>query len=457
MDKESSNWAPIEAFGGYQKIGSGGKPKGERQTLEIAASTLASQVLGPSFPTIPDWPRMVMTRENSFLANMHTLCQTLQRRGALYENTFVDYYVQEVGQIIKSIRNRNDYAFLDSLSRSIREVINAGNFVFRNIYQSPYLFMYSLICGPERILVCAKETPIWKPRYLQQGTIEEWARQNIAMQFSIPYRLHDFYSETTIVIPEYFLAVDDLADLTIPEPAREIEESLEEAFFRKHFIVPPEGAEIFIKHGGDLEKFTIMERGKMLWGKAMTRQGEYLLGLDLDEGSIDSRQFLLLPSEASEKAEDKLGKILAEVYRDMVISINILTPFRIRDGGRGDAGDEDKKPKKYQWVYIPRVKRIPTRKKEGDGDVIIDRMPPRPHKVSGFKRIGNITPNQIRRIREFETRTGIRVLENLPEGYTFVKPHVRPKDALESEFLKLPKFIKRRIEVELSQPTSVRV
>lgn len=301
--------------------------------------------------------------------------------------------------------------------------------------------------GREQFLFSAKTTPAWKPIYLREATQEDLQKQRQVIFGYVPQRLHEFDRNDSVVIPDYFLHPDDLVALTFPEPERTVQESLEEAYYRKHFILPPEGAVIHIRQGGDLETFTLKEKGRMLWAKVTTPNGEHLLGLNLDSATLDTKEWRKVKKE--DEMEDRLAKVLALVYRDMVVSDDVLISSRSSNSGN----DEDPSPlNEYRWVYIPRRRRILTSLHSTDDDIegVHTRKSPKVHKVSGFKRKGNISARHLSAIRAFEQETNLRILDSLPEGYTFVRPHVSPKGSLEEELAKLPSFIKRKIETELS-------
>jgi hypothetical protein len=61
-----------------------------------------------------------------------------------------------------------------------------------------------------------------------------------------------------------------------------------------------------------------------------------------------------------------------------------------------------------------------------------------------------MTEEQRLRILEFEAETGFIVLDNLPEGKTWVRPHVSPK-ADSEVVMNLPRFIRAKMQRELTR------
>ena len=59
-----------------------------------------------------------------------------------------------------------------------------------------------------------------------------------------------------------------------------------------------------------------------------------------------------------------------------------------------------------------------------------------------------MTEEHRQEILKFEAETGIQVLRWLPEGHTFVRPHISPNIGSD-ELAKLPKFIRVRMEEEI--------
>ncbi|MDP3973864.1 MAG: hypothetical protein Q8P92_03445 [Candidatus Daviesbacteria bacterium] len=443
----------------------------QRKGLEGVVKLLVSSLLAPGVAQLPDPPRLPDTREYLYLKNIYDLCQTYQKKGGRVmsqyspvdrlfgdndQEYFINRYVHEVVGSSDYIKKRRAYPLLSSLSKRVEELTRRSqNQLVITVYNRALEALYSQVCTPDRVLVSVDKRPLWRLVNLRQVTNEEFDTQWSEIITQIPRRLHELTPSMLPVIPDYFLTKDDLRNLSIPHPLTPVEDSLEEAYYRKHFIVPPEGAQVFLRNGGDLEGFVLMEKDNNIWAKAQTTKGEYIIRLNLDDATIERQELEGQGRLIPEKMND-LTRMLALVYRDLVVSEDVLSQRRSKTL-RTSEETKEQEPKKYEWVYIPRKRRIKPLIRSTDKDNDQHHRSPRPHKVSGFKRKGDITAKHEIEIRDFEKETGIAILKNLPEGYTFVRPHVRPKNSLESELAKLPKFIKRKIEEDIKGPITIQL
>lgn len=139
--------------------------------------------------------------------------------------------------------------------------------------------------------------------------------------------------------------------------------------------------------------------------------------------------------------------LTAQIYHDLVTAKDIgsrrfRTAKEVDEGLGVRSGDPTSC---VAWTYIPRVVRG---KEQEVRRPASSKRSPTPHRVSGHKRKGNLTEGHKVALKSFEDETGFEILRWLPEGYTFVRPHISPAEGAEV-IQELPRFIRRRIQEDI--------
>lgn len=255
-------------------------------------------------------------------------------------------------------------------------------------------------------------------------------------------------------------------------PRRNIVPILEEAYNNQRYIVDPGGAYVRLR---DLPYFWAITL-KVKPGIDDPHYVDFLARFDFCDGTSDFH-FLngdlamnlgqpfndiretiesfgmpdlhLTPFEFESSFFDFL---IALIYRDLVIEREIrvvscdrdTTTRTSRTSSPADIDPSELEQSK-PWVYIPRVvRRVETApRKTTDNPREIE-----PHKVTGYIRRANMTDEHREEIRRFEAETGLEILRFVPEGHTFVRPHISPK-ADAASLQQLPRFIRARIQNDL--------
>lgn len=345
--------------------------------------------------------------------------------------------------LTEEIKKKQTYHLIPALTR------NLGFYVETNPWLEPIFLvdiinLYYLLCEKDKILAGIKGGVWWKKISAENYPPKEqkFAWVSIVTQMSTIFHLIG-QSELELV-PDRFILVENLKKLNLPKPAKSIEDLLEEAYDNQRYIISPEGAEVHLQKAGDLESMTVKQSGTKVLAKAKTTLGEALVGVDIDLAESFSPDMY-----AGESEEPRLANILAEVYRDLVIAIEVPGVPRKKRKKREVKIVEEKEPREYTWIYIPRIIRIKGEEREVP-PLFPYEGPPRPrreHFVRGYLRRGNMTKKQRRNLEQFHRDTGIDILRLVPEeGYTFVRPHKR--GGKDEDFKRLPTFIKRRVETE---------
>ena len=174
--------------------------------------------------------------------------------------------------------------------------------------------------------------------------------------------------------------------------------------------------------------------------------------LALQDQDFDNRMSRYVYNEETNKTTRYCLIILAQVYHDLVTAVEMPfnQPVSVQNTGLKSSDEENEILAQAQLTVIPRV----IRKVEQSPRQAMEH--PRiitPHRVRGYKRSGNLSEEHKKRLQEFEAETGFQILKWLPEGYTFVRPHISP--AQDSDRIKqYPQFIRYRIQEEIKQVLS---
>lgn len=302
--------------------------------------------------------------------------------------------------------------------------------------------LYYLLCEEDKMLAGAWGGLWWKEVIPENYPPEEreFVWQAIVLQMSAIFR--NLRKSEIELVPDRFIIQENLKKLNLPKPAKSIEELLEEAYYHQRYMISPNGAEVHLRNAGDLETMIVKQSKDVVIAKAITTMGEALVIIDLDRAEPIS-------PEVTARQEPNLANILAEVYRDLVIAIEVPGPPRKRREPSAVTPIEERELPKHTWIYIPRKIRV--KGKETEAPIRTPykgpRRPPQTHEVDPHPRRGNMTEKQRKALEEYREQTGIDLFRLYRPGHTIVRPHTRggkPGDIKE-----LPTFIKKRIETRL--------
>lgn len=303
------------------------------------------------------------------------------------------------------------------------------------------LDLYLLLCSENQILAGSKNGLWYKEINFENYSPEEreavW--EAIILQMSIIFPSLD--KSAIELVPDDFITREEIKKLNLPQPAKSIEELLEEAYYQQRYTVSPEGAEVHFQNAGDLKTIVLKQRSGVIMAKAVTSMGEALVKIDLDEAVGLSPEIIV-------SQKPVLANILAEVYRDLVVAVEIPSSGRKR---RRVLATAERAPMEPTCIYIPRIKWIRGEQKEMSIRIPYEgpQRPRRTHPVVGHTRHVKMTKEHRLAIEEYEEETGLRILDFLPEGSTYVRSHIR--GGTELGIKKLPSFIIRRIQTQLEE------
>lgn len=236
---------------------------------------------------------------------------------------------------------------------------------------------------------------------------------------------------------------------------------MEDAYYNQRYIVHPQGAYVKLRHFGALRGITIkVKRGLSDPGFvdiiAIAEIGARELDPDNYKTDPDGfiRKAVIIVDGAyltgqwsfpnQEPGYDYLCSVIALIYHDLVTAETIHVTVHEKEAG-ASVWPSDAELPEPSWVYIPR------KVKEGYIEPRLKLPSPRilmPHHVSGHKRRGNMTESHREEIKRFEQQTGLRILERLEPGYTFVRPHISP---LVESLDELPRFIHARLQSDINR------
>ncbi len=304
--------------------------------------------------------------------------------------------------------------------------------------------LYLLTCPDDRFLVSTQGQNVWREINMDQYEPDERGQVwSTVAQYMAPIVGH-IHPENADLIPDRFLVHEKFNDVQLPQPAEPMEKTLERAFFHQRYIVNPDGVEVRFQHAGDLQSMRLRVTGNQIMARVQLNGGETFVLLDLDTAAHYSPEVIF----NTKTGDPRLAHLLAEVYHDLVTAVTIRGPRRPPRDERAQTNDEEKQER--TWRYIPRTIR---QFLDEETRVPLDtsRRPPQPHPVVGYVRRGNMTESQRDNIVAFEAEYGVRIMHLVPDGFTFVRPHISPRGYTGEMFESLPVFIKRRFRSHVEE------
>ncbi len=281
----------------------------------------------------------------------------------------------------------------------------------------------------------------------------------LKMAFTLEY----FGPEDLDILPEVgcWLSQHDVSSSdtddrfpAIIDPWLKIADLLESSYYNQQFMPHPSGSVVKILGVPGVEQVVLKAKKSVA-----DRNYIDLVGIF----TIDNRQFpcvldgdiatrrvagdMVTWSDLQSRTMHFMRWLLAQLYHDLVTAKDVVPGRERRLGNKAKAAAKlpEKVAEDLKWIYIPRK-----RKKE-TLEIRRPAVNPRsmsPHRVSGHKRRANMTDRQREAVRALEQESGIEILRWIPEGYTFVRPHIVPADGSAS-IMQLPRFIRTRIQEDI--------
>lgn len=316
--------------------------------------------------------------------------------------------------------------------------------------------IHYLVGSENRHLVGTRQNqPAWKPRDVRRKTPLQ-----ILQGFPIDSDVEYLDGNDLDLVPDdsQWMLEDQLPMFPVfNNPWEKIGSLLEDAYYNQQYLPHPDGSFVKLRGVPGLDGVTIKTKRSLLDPGYI----DFLACFQLADKKFLSVFSGIMVSAVKDHPEfrmslygdpskrDFLFWLTAQIYHDLVTAKE-LEPRQFRNQGSADRKDVTKASEvstPIEWIYIPRTVRGRPQEVRRPAN---QKRSATPHRVSGHKRRGNLTETHRTTLEEFENETGIEILRWLPEGYTFVRPHISPVD--ESQAIQgLPKFIRRRIQDDIRQ------
>lgn len=224
---------------------------------------------------------------------------------------------------------------------------------------------------------------------------------------------------------------------------------IEDAFYRQRYIVDPEGAYVRLTNAKSVTSLFLKVRSA---GKGSLV--EIMARIETTEGScftLVDEERLLNPS-SDRNVYPSIGSYFAylvcQIYHDLVTAEVVPTSPESEPRPLGeDRIMSERDGHIPSWIVIPRKVR------KGAKEARTELPEPQirePHRVTGHLRKTPMTIAHREALLEYEHEWGVEILRMVPEGYTFVRPHMSPA-ITSQEFAALPRFIRYRVQQELDR------
>lgn len=234
---------------------------------------------------------------------------------------------------------------------------------------------------------------------------------------------------------------------------RRVEDLLEHAYYNQQYVPHPAGSFVRLQGIPGLDSVVIKVKRGLRDRNFIDIIGLFSLGWEKNvviiDGSMAMQKRDDLQKQLSSQYSNLLTWLTALIYHDLVTAKEkeVLGPRSVSEAVASAGLQKPEHIPELQWTYIPRTHKKTTQEVRRPASV---RRCMSAHRVHGHKRRANMSDQQRDLIRDFEHETGLEVLRWIPEGYTFVRPYVVPKEGSES-IGDLPLFIRTRIQSELQR------
>lgn len=355
-----------------------------------------------------------------------------------------------LSRLASHIKRTGDYGVISRLLFVLDNEANRTSEAQKMFFGADLFALYLLVGGPNRFLGGTKDSANWISFDWIEGLSDHGDILNVVKPMIT--LLHLIGARESVVLPRVPLLKP--GEVWLPSPERSIGDIMEDAFYGKQYDIPFEGAEVKLVDARDITGMVLIQSAEMVMARVITKRGDAFVSINLDDmllfSSAEFKRDIGYTPDEQEYTTSPWVNIVAEVYHDLVTAVKVKAgePRQLRVtkhyplAGGGTVVDTGPKV-----IYIPRFVRV--------GQEPKIRLPleglPRPvtpHRVVGHKRKAHMTESHREAIQAFELKAGLKILSSLPEGYTYVRPFVVPKGT-EGEMLKLPQFIRRRIQQRL--------
>lgn len=391
--------------------------------------------------------------------------QQLLRAFLTHSESTEKYYAEEVYRIVREtaarIKDKRDYAFFINFMHAIEAKFGIPWFelvpdFFKGQPTFPALLAKSLVA----IWIFLEDEGRWpvvvRGKQLSRKRIEIPQNPEAALDhltfvgIQILTALPLLDSQDLDLVSDQFIGPakeGSVTSISVPPPVSPVATTLENAYFNQRYFLHPVGAAVKLQKGGDIIGAFLKIKDGVVIGRFHTEKGEMLCFLNLD--AAKGVQF----PQITQGPGDSFIRILANVYHALVVAVEEPSPGRHRAeevllAARYPLADTEEH---LSISYIPRTIYVRGKKHEFVAPRVAGefRRPAKPHPVrphSSWR--GPISAHQQILVQEFERATGLKILDRLPPGKTFVRPHFSP--TLEpGEIATLPLFIKKGIEAEI--------
>ncbi|TAK89265.1 hypothetical protein EPO04_04200 [Patescibacteria group bacterium] len=356
--------------------------------------------------------------------------------------------------------------FIRRVARKVPESLVSGLWIVRNVlrFESPefsehwfdivgvFIKTVHTLAGTEhRLLVGTKDhKPAWCKLDPPVRTMDDWC-DLIDSAFFDDAQIMPFISEDdTDLIPHplEWVPSKTLTKMwkSFPDVDRSVVEGVfESAYYNQHFTPYPHGMVVRIEGHTWIKQLTL----KVNKGVQDANYLDFLARIQTVDGELT---YMVNGADITHEISTMTVSSIGTNYLDLLIAQifhDLVTVRRQHSVAGGVQLVGEGKPEELNgvsWIYIPRTHRL---KNNAEIRLPSTNSEPRsPHRVQGHPRKGNMSEEQRFRIEEFEASTGLEVLRHLPEGHTYVRPHVSPLSDVD-ELSLLPKFVRTRLQNDL--------
>lgn len=367
-----------------------------------------------------------------------------------------------VVEIVEKIREKRAYHFFLDALKAIEKRFNLpfplyledlkeAKPTLASFLLTELLLLWTLLEKEGRFLVCVRDGYQRKRFQLPENPDDKMTFLLQVGQQILTF-LPFITPEHLDLIPEKFGPIHNVDRESIRIPVllnQSIPEILEDAYFHQRYVLHPAGAAVQLKNAYDIKGMLVkVVEGKVI-ARISTARGETIAMIDLETGQgID---FMMAHEGPLAEVKNALALFVASVYHDLVVGIE--TPARRKrkytvDQQRMAMAFPEEEP---TFIYIPQKIRVGGEIREVSSRVpMAFRRPPRIHPVRGYLKKGWLSEHHRRELMQFEQATGLKLLERIPPGKTFIRPHFSPRcDEEVGVIARYPLFIKKRVEAEM--------
>ena len=417
--------------------------------------------------------RFPIPDDDPALARLYKWTNTINEavRGGLEmrdPNALYPWYREFILGEARKIHDADEYALIPEMMKQVS--IISGGYVsqdkippaLRELWQTLLSQVMTLLGDKRTVLVGVRDgVPAWK------GVSEVQDREltgRMMSSFIASYGFMECVDQACVwMVPDH--RIFDIHCYRKYERDREYIEVtrglLEAAYYGQHYVIDPDGVYVKFTDAGDVTGMYLKVRDRRgsefseILVRAETARGGAVFFV-LDEES------LLEPSRKMARfwAGSYVGALAAQVYHDLVTVADVAANGEQQSSIIVPTGKHGREPLSHEnrfvsWRVLPRKKGKFMYTARGRAAGSTARAASEPHRVTGHLRNAPLSDTHREELKRFEATTGLEVLRFIPEGYTFVRPHVSPR-ASADDVLALPRFIRFRIQQRLEGALTAR-